>query len=180
MDDGLLGPPWVVVAEYLEITGAILAGRADWDVARKVSLHGRLPSGGAREGLLFILTHHPDDAAPAEGGHFLSCDVAEAVRIALEAAGSKNVDVFSATIGHQLLKRGLIDEIDLHIARVLLGDGIRLFDSPGGAPIRLEQIDADDPVAAVNVRYRLVVAKVAPTPPRNVQRSPGAGDSSCV
>jgi RibD C-terminal domain len=40
----------------------------------------------------------------------------------------------SATIGRQLLECGLIDEIDLHIAPVLLGDGIRLFDSPGGNP----------------------------------------------
>ena len=36
--------------------------------------------------------------------------------------------------GRQLLERGLIDEIDLHIAPVLLGDGIRLFDNPGARP----------------------------------------------
>ncbi|MET8081864.1 dihydrofolate reductase family protein [Streptomyces sp. NPDC005303] len=42
--------------------------------------------------------------------------------------------VFSPTIGGQLLKRGLIDEIDLHMVPVLLGDGIRLFDNPGGGP----------------------------------------------
>ena len=39
----------------------------------------------------------------------------------LEAAGGKHLEVFSATIGRQLLERGLIDEIDLHIAPVLLG-----------------------------------------------------------
>ncbi|MFD2355356.1 dihydrofolate reductase family protein [Nonomuraea ferruginea] len=38
----------------------------------------------------------------------------------------------SPTIGGQLLERGLLDEIDLHIAPVLLGDGIRLLDLPGG------------------------------------------------
>jgi dihydrofolate reductase len=80
--------------------------------------------------------------------------VAEAVRIALEAAGGKNVEVFSPTIGRQLLDRGLIDEIDLHIAPVLLGDGIRLFDNPGGAPVRLELMNGDDRSASVNVRYR--------------------------
>lgn len=66
---------------------------------------------------------------------FLDCDVAEAVRIGLEAAGGKNLEIFSAAIGRQLLQRGLIDEIDLHIAPVLLGDGIRLYDNPGGAPV---------------------------------------------
>ncbi len=148
-----------LVGEYVETTGAILAGRAGWDVARTGPLHGHLPYGGAWEGPLFILTHHPNDAAPAERVTFLSCDIAEAVRIALEAAGGKNVEVFSPTIGRQLLERGLIDEIDLHIAPLLLGDGIRLFDNPGGGPIRLEHVDADDPVAAVNLRYRPVAPK---------------------
>jgi dihydrofolate reductase len=51
--------------------------------------------------------------------------VAEAVQIGLEAAAGKNLEVFSPTIGRQLLERGLIDEIDLQIAPVLLGAGIR-------------------------------------------------------
>ena len=110
--------------------------------------------GGAWQGAVFVLTHHPEDAPPADGVTFLSCDVAEAVRIGLEAAGGKNLEVFSPSIGRQLLERGLIDEIDLHIAPVLLGDGIRLFDNPGGAPVRLELLNGDDPTAAVNVRYR--------------------------
>ncbi|MFD5477084.1 dihydrofolate reductase family protein [Streptomyces hawaiiensis] len=38
--------------------------------------------------------------------------------------------MFSPAIGRQLLERGLIDEIDLHSAPVLLGDGTRLFDTP--------------------------------------------------
>jgi dihydrofolate reductase len=75
--------------------------------------------------------HRRQDAQPADGVTFLSCDVDEAVRIGLEAAGGINLEVFSATIGRQLLECGLIDEIDLHIAPVLLGDGIRLFDNPG-------------------------------------------------
>jgi dihydrofolate reductase len=105
---------------------------------------------------VFVLTHHPEDAVPAAGVTFLSCDVAEAVRIGLEAAGGKNLEVHSPTIGRQLLARGLLDEIDLHLAPVLLGDGIRLFDNPGGAPVRLERPGTADPLAAVDVRYRPV------------------------
>ena len=90
---------------------------------------------------------------------FLSCDVADAVRIGLEAADGKNLEVFSATIGRQLLGRGLIDEIDLHIAPVLLGDGIRLFDNVGGDPVRLELVNGDDPTAVVNVRYHPVATR---------------------
>jgi dihydrofolate reductase len=62
--------------------------------------------------------------------------------------------VFSPTIGRQLLEIGQIDEIDLHIAPILLGDGIRLFDNPGHPPIRLNLIGDGDPTSAVNVRYR--------------------------
>ncbi len=89
-----------------------------------------------------------------DGVTFLDCDVAEAVRIGLEAAAGKNLEVVSATIGRQLLERGLIDEIDLHIAPMLLGDGIRLHDNPGGASIRLELLTGDAPTAAANVRSR--------------------------
>jgi dihydrofolate reductase len=107
-------------------------------------------------GAVFVLTHRPDDAQPVAGVTFLSCDVAEAVRIGPEAAGGKNLEVFSPTIGRQLLERGPIDEIDLHIAPVLLADGIRLFDRPGGVPVRLELLNGGDRSAAVDVRYRPV------------------------
>ena len=78
---------------------------------------------------------------------------AEAVRIGLAAAGGKNLEVFSPTIGRQLLELGLIDEIDLHIAPVLLGEGIRLYDNPGSEPIFRERA-SDGTKAEVNVRYR--------------------------
>ncbi|MFF9806512.1 dihydrofolate reductase family protein [Streptomyces coeruleorubidus] len=139
-----------LIEEYAETTGAVLGGRAGWDAyPDPTGIYG-----GAWQGPVFVLTHHPEDAQPTPGVTFLSCDVAEAVRIAREAAGGKNVEVFSPTIGRQLLERGLIDEIDLHILPVLLGDGIRLFDSPGGAPVRLELLVGDDGKAAVDVRYR--------------------------
>lgn len=141
-----------LVEEYVETTGAVLGGRDGWDQGTADSR----PYGGAWRGPLFVLTHHPKDAAPAEGVTFLNCDVTEAVRIGLAAADGKNLEVFSPTIGRQLLERGLIDEIDLHLAPVLLGDGIRLFDNPGGQPIRLQQLEASDPMVAINVRYRPV------------------------
>ncbi|MGP4023516.1 dihydrofolate reductase family protein [Actinomadura sp. 3N407] len=139
-----------LIEEYTETTGAVLGGRDGWDAFPDA---GAI-YGGAWDGPVFVLTHHPEDAAPADRVTFLNCDPAEAVRIALEAAGGKNVEVFSPTIGRRLFELGLVDEIDLHIAPVLLGDGIRLYDSPGGAPINLHRVGGDDPMAVVNVRYR--------------------------
>jgi dihydrofolate reductase len=149
-----------LVDEYVKTTGAVLGGRDGWEAAVE---RDQGPYGGAWEGPIFVLTHHPEDATPADGVTFLSCDPAEAVRIALEAAGGKNLEVFSPTIGRQLLQLGLIDEIDLHIAPILLGDGIRLYDSPDGDPIRLDRIGAGETTSAVNVRYRPIrTANIAP------------------
>ncbi|HEY9289412.1 MAG TPA: dihydrofolate reductase family protein [Candidatus Dormibacteraeota bacterium] len=139
-----------LVDEYVETTGAVLAGRDGWDAA----IGEHRPYGGAWNGPIFVLTHHPEDTTPADGVTFLNCEPAEAVRIGLQAADGKNLEVFSPTIGRQLLALGLIDEIDLHIAPVLLGQGIRLYDNPGAAPIRLERVGDGEPTSAINVRYR--------------------------
>lgn len=140
-----------LVDEYVQSTGAILGGRSGWDGVVDTAR----PYGGAWDGPIFVLTHNPDDARPAPGVTFLCCDVAEAVRIGLVAAAGKNLEILSPTIGRQLLERGLIDEIDLHIAPVLLGDGIRLHDVPGAVPIRLRAEHGDDPDRTVDVRYRV-------------------------
>lgn len=146
---GFTGRPGIE-EEYVATTGAVLAGRDAFDSA----IGDSRPYSDDWQGSVFVLTHHPEDARPAEGVTFLSCDVAEAVRIGLEAAGGKNLEVFSSAIGRQLLDHGLIDEIDIHLAPVLLGDGIRLLDNPGGAPLLLDLVNADDPTREVDLRYR--------------------------
>ena len=138
-----------LVQEYVETTGAVLAGRDGFDSA----IGDSRPYGGAWQGPIFVLTHHPEDAPPTPGITFLSCSVEEAVRIGLEAAGGKNLEIFSPTIGRQLLDLGLVDEIDLHLVPVLLGDGIRLYDAPGGRIVHLLREGAD-PTRTVALRYR--------------------------
>lgn len=135
--------------EYIATTGAVLAGRNGFDSA----IGDARPYGGAWTGPIFVLTHHPEDARPTPDITFLSCPVEEAVRIALDAAGGKNVEVFSPTICAQLLPLGLIDEIDLHLVPVLLGDGVRLYDVLGGHPVHLLR-DGGVPSRTVDLRYR--------------------------
>jgi dihydrofolate reductase len=137
-----------LIDEYVQTTGAVIGGRIGWDGA----LQAR-PYGGTWHGPIFILTHHPEDAAPEDLVTFLNCDVEQAAQSALGAAGGKNVEILSPTIGRQLLDRGLVDEIDVHIVPVLLGAGIRLFDDPHGKPIRLSLLNGSDPAAVVNLRY---------------------------
>lgn len=134
-----------MVDQYIETTGAVLAGRSGFDSA----IGDARPYCGRWQGPIFVLTHHPEDARKADGVTVLSCPVEDAVRIALPAAGGKNVEIFSATIGRQLLEKGLIDEIDLHIAPILLGRGIRLYGNDGDKQIRLRRLDGLDPTVAV-------------------------------
>jgi dihydrofolate reductase len=138
-----------LVQEYIQATGAVLAGRDGYESA----IGDSRPYGGAWKGPIFVLTHHPEDARPAEDITILSCPVEEAVRIGLETAQGKNLQIFSPTIGRQLLHLGLIDELDLHILPVLLGEGIRLYDNPGGEPVRLDR-DGGDPTLVAHLRYR--------------------------
>ena len=148
--DGLVGASLRpgLFEQYVASTGAVLGGRAGLDAYPDVSNL----FGGAWQGPVFVLTHHPDDLAPVPGVTVLSCDVAEAARTALAAAGGKDVEVLSASIGAQLLDRGLLDEIHLHVAPVLLGDGIRLY-GPGARPVPLERLDGD-PALTVDLVYR--------------------------
>lgn len=147
--DGLL-------QEYIDTTGAILAGREGFDSA----IGDARPYGGQWQGPIFVLTHHPDDARYADDVTVLSCPVDEAVRIGLEAARGKNLEVFSPTICTQLLPLGLIDEVVLHLAPVLLGDGIRLYDVPGGDLVHLLR-DGSEPTRSVDIRYRPIRAGAA-------------------
>jgi dihydrofolate reductase len=137
---------------YADAVGAVLCGRDSFDA--EPSIDGIY--GGSWHGPVFMLTHHPEDAQPVEGLQVLSCDVVEAAEIALEAAGGKDLEVFSASIGQQLLERGLIDGIELHILPILLGRGRRLFAGHDGPPIRLENLRGGDVAAAVNVSFRPV------------------------
>ena len=151
---GFSFPPGLV-DEHVQTMDAVLAGRSGFDSA----IGDSRPYGGIWQGPIFVLTHHPEDTRQADGVTLLSCPVEEAVRIALRAAAGKNVEVFSPTIGRQLLEKGLIDEIDLHIAPILLGEGIRLYDNPGSEPIRLHRLDGPGATAAVNVRYGPVATR---------------------
>ncbi|PXY22575.1 dihydrofolate reductase family protein [Prauserella muralis] len=143
------------VEESVAGLGAILAGRRGFDAGAE---HSDQPSkqayGGAFDGPVFVLTHHPEDAKPDPGITFLTCDIAEAVRIGLDAAGGKNLEVFGADIARQCVQRGLVDEFYVHLAPVMLGDGIRLFDCPGIEPVRWHRVHDGDPLRVVDLRYR--------------------------
>jgi dihydrofolate reductase len=67
-------------------------------------------------------------------------DLETAVELAKEAAGDSYVNVLGANVAKQCLEAGLLDEILVIVAPVLLGDGTRLFEHSGGTNVALERI----------------------------------------
>jgi len=82
-------------------------------------------------------------------------DVDDAVAAAREAAGDGYVNIIGAATARSCLAAGALDEILVCIAPVLLGDGVRLFDLPGGTHVRLERIEFDAPPMATDVWFRM-------------------------
>ena len=109
---------------------------------------------------VFILTHHPRDPVEMEGGttfHFVTDGIESALKQAREAAGGKDVTVWGgAEVINQYLAAGLLDELELHIVPVVLGDGARLFDNLGDADVQLEQVRAVEAPGVTHVKYRAV------------------------
>ena len=87
---------------------------------------------------------------------FVTDGIESAVRQAKEAANGKNVSIGTASIGKQCIQTQLLDEMHLHIAPVLLGKGIRLFDEIGTKLIKLESEKVVDGSDVVHLKYRLL------------------------
>lgn len=150
-----IGPDPTVEALIPEI-GALLVGNRTFrgdDPHRGTDKEGK-PFGGGWSGPQFVLTHHPP-AAPVPGVTFVG-DLDSAVAAAKAAAGNKYVNVLGADTARQCLDAGVLDEILTFIAPVLLGDGVRLFDRPGGTNVRLERIRLTEAPHATNVWLRVV------------------------
>ena len=128
--------------------GAVLTGRRTFDVAQGWG-------GNHAWGPAFVLTHHVPEGWPRPGStvHFVSDGIESAVRQAKAAAGGKNVAVHGADTIQQLLNAGLLDEINVDVAALLLGDGVRLFDRLAGTPSVLGDPRVIAGVGVTHLRY---------------------------
>ena len=129
------------VDEVVRQIGALLVGNRTFrgDDPHKGSAQEGKPFGGGWEGPQVVLTH--DTAARPAPGVTFAGDLDTAVAVARQAAGDRYVNVLGADTARQCLEAGLLDEVLVYIAPVLLGDGVRLFDHPGGHRVALERIN---------------------------------------
>jgi dihydrofolate reductase len=128
--------------------GAVLTGRRTFDVAEGWG-------GNHAWGPAFVLTHQIPDGWPRPGStvHFVTDGLESAARQAKAAAGKKAVGVHGANTIQQLLNAGLLDELHIDVAAVLLGSGVRLFDHLAGTPALLGSPTAIAGVGVTHLRY---------------------------
>jgi dihydrofolate reductase len=106
---------------------------------------------------VFVLTHHAHEPIEMEGGttfYFVTDGPEEALDQAREAAGARDINIGGgASTGQQYLRLGLVDEMEVHVVPVLLGDGERLFDDLDGPPTYLEPLEVLSSPRAAHFRY---------------------------
>lgn len=88
--------------------------------------------------------------------YFVTEGIESAIAKARELAGEKNIALHGASAVQQALKAGLLDEINMSVAHVLLGEGVRLFEHLGSKPIHLEHIRTLETPGATHLSFRVV------------------------
>ncbi|RNF39328.1 dihydrofolate reductase family protein [Planococcus salinus] len=149
--------PNEVINEAMANTGAVVMGRNSFESAEDTDAYAedyefQVP--------LFIVTHYPPARHPRENDNltitFVTDGVENAVRQAKAAAGDKNVVVLGASTGQQALKAGLVDELQVAIAPILLGEGLRFFEHLDDLEIQLEKLRTIETNQQVEIWYKVI------------------------
>jgi dihydrofolate reductase len=142
------GPSAEHIRSLTSELGAVLTGRRTFEVAQGWG-------GNHAWGPAFVLTHHIPAGWPRPNStvHFVTDGLASAVKQAKAAAAGKSVGVHGADTIQQLLNAGLLDEISVDIAAVLLGSGVRFFDHLARTPAVLGNPAVIQGVGVTHLRY---------------------------
>jgi dihydrofolate reductase len=131
-------------------TGAVVAGRQTFELAGGWD-------GDHHDGVpIFVYSRRPPgiDVAQWPLVTYVS-DVETAIARAKEAAGEKDVLVHGAGTAQAALTAGVLDELQIHLIPVLLGQGRRLFDHLGSDHVELELTRVLDGPGVTHLRYRV-------------------------
>jgi len=149
LDDRMSPGPNGQVYREATATGAVISGRRTFELA------GRW-QGDHHDGVpIFVLTHHVADGDVPPGSAQFVTDVQECARLARAASGDRDVLVHGAGAAQALLRAGLLDEMQIHLVPVLLGDGRSLFGSLGAGHTELELVRQLPGRDVLHLRYRV-------------------------
>jgi dihydrofolate reductase len=105
---------------------------------------------------VFVLTHHEREPLTLGGTtfYFVTEGIESALAQAREAAGDEDVTIGGGgDVGRQYLAAGLVDQLQLNVAPILLGDGVRLFENGAGAGLDLDPTLVVHTPAVTHLRY---------------------------
>ena len=142
-----------IVEEGLSAAGAIVVGKRMFDNAHG---WGDVPPFHMP---VFVLTHTAREplAKSDTTFTFVTDGIESAVEQAKAAAGEKNIGIGGgANTAQQALKAGLVDEVQLNVAPVLLGGGVRLFEGLGPDDAEFELVRVIEGPRATHLKYRVV------------------------
>jgi len=149
-----------------QAVGAILMGRRTLDVGI-----GHWGDDGAFGMPCFVVSHRDHD--PIIRGDttftFVTNGLHRAVEQASSAAGAKQVNVMGAEIIRQLLVDKLIDELEINLVPIVLGDGLTLFGDLPAEMMDFEQLSVRPSASVTHLQYRVNKPAVPVTPPNTVQ-----------
>ena len=162
---GERGPDDELVRAVFARTGAYVMGRRMFD-------EGEVgwPEPAPFHAPVFVVTRHPRAPWVRPGGttfHFVTDGLASAMRQARSVAGDMDVRVSGgADVIQQAFEDGHVDELTLHLAPVLLGQGLRLFDGLAATRCRLEPLAATSSARVQHLHFRCVPPS-RPSEPRS-------------
>jgi dihydrofolate reductase len=142
-----------ILDEMVRDTGAVVMGRKSFDDVEGEGGWG--DKGPAGDTPCFVVTHHLPTKQHPSVFTFVTDGVASAIEQAKAVAGDKIVGLHGAKIPQQALELGLLDEIQIHVVPVLLGDGIKMFDYLGRR-IDLERNRVVATPGATHLRFTVV------------------------
>jgi dihydrofolate reductase len=145
-----------MLRELIKTTGAVVMGRRAYDMAEGdfTGYEFQVP--------IFVLSHDvPEKVAKGENERlsftFVTDGIESAIEKAKAAAGDKYVTVIGgANTAQQCIQAGLLDEIQIGIVPVLLGEGLRLFEHIGTEQIELESTRVIESPGRTDLRFRVV------------------------
>jgi dihydrofolate reductase len=153
LEGGETGRDSDVLEEAMGNLGAVILGRRMFDLAQG---WGEEPPFHAP---VFVLTHEAREPLAKKGGTtftFVNDGIESALRQAQAAAGGKDVGIAGgANTIQQYLSAGLVDEFQIHVAPLLLGGGVRLFDQ-APADLELEATRVLESPRVTHLKFRVV------------------------
>ncbi len=145
-----------MLQESIRDTGAVVMGRHGYEMGNGdyTGYEYQVP--------IFVVTHHaPEQVAKGENGalkfNFISDGVESAIAQAKAAAGNKQVTIVGgAEIAQQVINAGLADELEVGIAPVLFGEGLRFFDHLKAEQIELETLKVTRFMGVTYLLFRVI------------------------